>query len=278
MPLQKTITIATTNIYFGGIPIRKDWLLVLDWVIAHFSIVKFKSENAARFWQSKNPKNPIEDLVAAHAPDILIVNEAMPRMRSDVIDLLKKKYQTVFVGYSNRYQGRLAVACVVAAQFPGTHIPMQLPDNASGGGACGMYIPSLTTTVLGAHPAALDTKARWQQLRYVATLAEKEVQRGRHVVIAGDLNSEIDEIRQADIRYTTLPIVNGSVPSFPTKRLMRQLRYPWWLLLKAYVGAWQARRAIDHIFIPKSWKMKFIKSMETSSDHEAVVVRAVTAS
>lgn len=275
MKRASSITIATTNIYFGGIRIRGDWLVVFDWLIAHGLIVRFKSERAIRYWLSKNAANPVENLIKSHKPDILIINEVMPKMRRDVLDLLTKHYKTVVMGYSGKSSENMYVACVLATRFEGRKFAIEMPDKYFCGGAVGLMIPALNTAVLAFHPAALNKKARWRQLQYVASVAEQYAKKGMHLVLGGDCNSEIHEMIAADDRFRTLPIMNYSAPSFPARTIMNRIRRPWWFPLRYFLGARNGmQRAIDNIFVPKSWTVSSCIAVETYSDHEAVVVRA----
>lgn len=273
--MKKQITIATTNIYFGGIRIRRDWLVVWDWLIAHGLIVRFKSERAIRYWLSQNAANPVKNLIESHKPDILIINEVMPKMRRDVLELLTQHYKTVVMGYSNRHSDNIFVACVLATKFEGRKFTIEMPDKYGCGGAVGLTIPSLNTAVLAFHPSALNKHARWRQLQHVASIAERYAKKGMHLVLGGDCNSEINEMIEADVRFRTLPIINYSAPSFPARMIMNRLRSPWWFPLRYFLGARNGmQRAIDNIFVPKSWTVSSCIAVETYSDHEAVVVRA----
>lgn len=249
-------------------------LALFDWLIVHGITVRFSSEHLLRIWHARNPTNPVKQLIDSHDPDILIVNEFLPDMNTRVSDSLIKHYKTVIIDRKQKRSRKTSTTALIATKYDAVELDIEMPRQ-QGGGACGLYIPELNTSIVAFHPAALHWNLRRRQIRHIADALEEEHEKGRNIVAGGDCNAELSEIERSDRRFETLPIQNCSSPSFPNRHIMARLNRPWWWPLKMYVGAVHGMLSIDNIFVPESWKVEHIESVETGSDHEAVVVRAL---
>lgn len=270
-----SITIATTNILFGGFPVPFGQWGVFVWVGIHAVMTWLKSSLVFRLLHLKQSHVSVSTLVDARHPDILIVNEVFPLLNRPIVEYLTATYTTVVKSSGERFATDMVSSTVVATSFEAEPFTISIPGKTHGG-AAGIIIHEKNLAVVGVHLAALDVAERARQIRWLTDEIMLLQKKGLDVVVGGDFNAGHDEIMGADPRIEKTGLRDCSEPSFPRTDLLNNIQYFWWWPLRKRYKFTRDQWSIDHIFLPGSWRVTSVNSVRTPSDHQALVVSVVT--
>ena len=265
------ITIATTNILFGGFSVPRGQWGVFLWVAVHAVMAWIRSSIVFRLLHLKQSHLSVSSLVHAHHPDILIVNEVFPLLNRPIFEYLTATYTTVVKSSGERFSHDMVSSTVVATIFDAEPFDISIPGKTHGG-AAGVIIPEKNLAVVGVHLASLDKPERTRQIRWLADEILLLQKKGLDVVAGGDFNAEHDEIVRADDRIGKTGLRDCAIASFPRADLLRGIQPFWWWPIRWRYKFTKTPWAIDHIFIPDSWHVSSIETVQTPSDHQALVV------
>lgn len=275
---NRKLTIAVANIFFGGIAIKykSDSIISLkDWGLAHFKLLIFRSEKFIKQRHfSKDPTlkktNVAKFLVERFEPEILILNEVMPKISRKELDYLESKKYNIVMNLTIHKRTNLNHASVIATKFKGEQVEIDWKLKG-GGGVCAYKIPEIKTLVVAPHPTAFNTKVRNKQLAYLATFLKNFLDENPEyeIMIGGDFNTEGHNV---DEHFKGMGLQRFSEKSFPNDELWARFSEKKIAWLKSILYLTEGQRDLDHILVSQDWKLNKIESMETGSDHKALVV------
>lgn len=202
---------------------------------------------------------PIFNLVRSISPDVLTLNETLYEIYRDDIEreLRANGFQTIAWGVSTHYPGT-SISTLVATKESGDIIPCEMPQRPSMGGGAGMAgirLRGKPLSVFGMHLTYRNPPMFAKQLAYIGSLAKKEQTQGREILLAGDFNESESAVR-ANPDFQTLGLVSADS--------REKLTCPTFLPPFA-------RKPLDHVFMPSSWKTKHAEAIAFGSDHLALV-------
>jgi len=271
--MEKPISIATSNVMFGGMAVKETsgQAHVTDWLLMHYMMLIAKSEDYAQERLETNNRNPAQELIEAHNPDLIVLNEVMPDFNDKIIPVLDENDYQVVIGRAKHVPQPMTRAAIIASRFSGEEIDFDIPGKA-GSGSCGLSIPDLGLTILALHPSAFNKKIRQEQLEFTANrvgeiLSEEPK---TQIIVAGDFNTGGSEL---DPYFENLPLSRYSLPSFPHSALFQSLGRKKWSWLRKLQDIKNGQKDLDHIFIPSSWSGVELSTHETTSDHLALVMK-----
>lgn len=277
--IEDNLTIATANILFGGMPLKyksETEISVRDWLLTHFRLLVLHSESflTSRHnvdGEESKTTNIAQKIVEEFDPDIFILNEVIPAVSSKEIDFLKKKSYQITTSIVERKNPTLNHTSVIATKFKGQQINIDWKLKG-GGGVCAFRSDEKKLLVVAPHPTAFKEKVREKQLRFLAEflLIFKTENPDYSIVLGGDFNTEGTNV---DEYFTKLNFQRLSEKSFPNDALWNRLDEKKFFWLKHIMHLMEGQRDLDHILIPRAWKVKDVKSVETSSDHKALIVK-----
>jgi hypothetical protein len=194
--------------------------------------------------------------IKAASVDVVCLNEiAMGIHGQKLIKALSKQgFKTFCWGQGGHYNYPYNIATLLAVKHIGR--PFTVPikarlETGSGGGACGIYIPSLNAAVIGVH-LAIKEGSRMEQIKDLITFIEENKE--KRLIITGDFNASIKELCKYSVWFKKTSKTNcrNTFPSF---------RLPFGIKLK---------KDIDHIF-SNFGKLSQIKTLNGYSDHLGLI-------
>ena len=221
---------------------------------AHKLFPVAEAYSRARYLRAHSSISAILTLIEEENPDILVLNELIYELMHDPLkEALRQLGYTSFAWGKSEHHEDAHVSTLVAAKESGEAFPCTMPQNpymGGGGGIAGLRLGS-GVSVIGAH--LVNGQSIWKaQVEAIADQAQKEIDSGNKVILAGDWNhneraiNEVESFRALGLKSVEKK-ESGTCPSF----------FLW-------------RFALDHIFISETWKSARANTLAFGSDHLAL--------
>lgn len=267
---SKAIKIATINTFFDGISVRK--MSFYTWVVTHIYTFLRIRKRVRRLQLERNGLHPVEQVIQNHDPDIIVVNEVInAKWGSDSVKILKDSgYEYISIGPSPTPRNNLTRLNLVASKIEGEVEKIDI-ENQSGGRFCGLRIEKYDLLVIGVLASPFYPISRKNQIKKVLEYSLKVLNRNGNVIVAGDLNCEMKDLKDVHLPEKFQCITDKS---FPHTNLINAIdkAFPFFRWLGKYIlNLKDGQRKLDHIFIPSNAELKEYWVEETSSDHLGLI-------
>lgn len=267
---SKALKVATINTFFDGISVRK--MSFYTWVITHLYTFLRIRKRVRRLQLERNGPHPVEQVIQNHNPDIIVVNEVInAKWSSDSVKILKAKgYEYISIGPSPTPRNNLTRLNLVASRIEGEVEKIDI-ENQSGGRFCGLRIKKYNLLVIGVLASPFYPISRKEQIKKVLEYSLKVLNSNGNVIVAGDLNCEMKDLKDVHLPEKFQYITDNT---FPHNNLLTALDNSFFIIRwlgKFILNLGEGQRKLDHIFIPSDANLKEYWIEETSSDHLGII-------
>ena len=170
-------------------------------LLGHFSINTLKS-----FRLVKTRSRFIDqalDLACSVSPNILCLNEILPSLHADRINGKLPELGFNIIGLKISLKDPLQKNTILALKEKSEEILFRLPYAPMGRNAAA-YIPSKNLIVIGVH-LNVFSKPRGVQIQAIKTFVDGQFALGRRVILLGDFNCSLEELKNLGIIGTSAP-------------------------------------------------------------------------
>lgn len=263
------IKLATVNSLFDGVSVQD--LTASDWMIVHAKTFAGNVNAIRKYQKIRAGNHPVMDVIEAHKPDIIIVNEVIKyKETSETIKLLKEReYKGVELDAAVEVASDFKRGTLVACRYAYESINLDV-QRFPGGRFSGMKIPELNLIVIGVQGTPFNWLIRKHQINSILSYFKQFTSEGYKVIVAGDFNTGI---RNSDL---TLPdgISHFTERTFPSPGFYQQLCADKSMasrFMRTLLKLRKGPRSLDHVLYCDKLKLLEGNSFETSSDHCALL-------
>lgn len=267
---KKTLKVATINTFFDGISVRD--MGFYKWVFTHvFTFLRFR-KRVRKLQLERKGLHPVEQIISNHQPDVIVVNEVInAKWGSDSVGILKESgYEFISIGPSPTPRNNLTRLNLVASRIEGEveKIPI---ENETGGRFCGLRIDQYNLLVIGVLASPFYPTPRKNQIKKVLDYSKKTLNENGNVIVAGDLNCEMKDLKNIQLSESFQCITDKTFPHSDLVKAIENIFLPFRILAKYVLSVSKGQRHLDHIFIPKNAELIEFWIENTTSDHLGLV-------
>lgn len=262
--------ILTANIAFGLLRMDIAWWNIWHHVVFHgINILFFAVTNALgidiKYSLAKRPDGyrmnylrrnsslvPILNIIKEEDPDVVVLNELIYQIHKEGIEgLLKEQGFSSFSWACMSHHKEATVTTLVAYKGLAESFQIEVPQRfrmGCGGSVSMLRINDYPLTIFGVHLGHPYTIWR-DQLQTVSEIVKQEIERGYHLIVAGDFNRSAEQIN-SEKEFASLELTSVNKNTEPTFVL--------------------APKTLDHIFVQKSTIIDSVQYTRFGSDHVAI--------
>lgn len=260
--------IALINTFFDGYDIWDHGSPVFNWLWATLlSRKKDLSKIANR--QVKPDLHPLTELINSHNPDLIIATELLPYIGGQGQDILKQAGYQIALGHDNVSRPQNKRCVLIASKFE-PEIITDFPNTnyKHYGGVC-ILDHTNKLIICGVHLSPYKHKHRDGYLKHIRRSLKaisKEFPEYK-IILGGDFNTDPEIVQEFFPKHKTV-----NVYTFPSIELYHHMHHPFWSILLKYLKIEHSRKKFDQLYFDQDLIIKSVDTLETISDHEAVIV------
>jgi endonuclease/exonuclease/phosphatase family metal-dependent hydrolase len=227
-------------------------------------LIKYEAsprKKRVEFFSRRSSLEKTIELIKSQQSDIVVLNEVLLQIHKEELEksLRDLGFTHIEWGLSKHYED-LTIATVIASKLPCLgFMPEveQLYRISGGAGVAGIRLREIPISFIGCHLTYGRSELSKKQIDDLAHSAELEIKSANSVLIAGDFNETAENISRVE------PFNQLSLKSVTTRPTCP-------LNLPAFL-----RSDLDHVFVPKSWKVQNTQYIAFGSDHFAISTEVI---
>lgn len=263
------IRVATVNTFFDGVSVKD--LNAQKWLMLHGRVFLGDYSRIESLSNGSSGKHPVTQVLEKHNPNILVVNEVLDGAnfgRTHEI-LQDSGFSNLTSDFVDEAVGGVRRGTLVASKSPSSDLKIEI-QRFPGGRFCAVYIPEFKLNVIGVQGSPFNRLLRKKQFNTVMSYFESLNGGEDRVIVAGDFNMG------ADLGKIELPESVGHYTSetFPCPQFLSALHREKSSLSNVMLRLLKIRkgpRCLDHILYSDNLNRESGFSLETSSDHCALI-------
>jgi endonuclease/exonuclease/phosphatase family metal-dependent hydrolase len=263
------IVFATINSFFDGVSVSD--LNASKWLKLHGRTFMGDYTMVKALKEDRRDPHPVQQLLNEHNPDILVINEVITGDGlNETLGILNR------MGFSNwmmdlmkESTSKIKRGTLVVSKRPSEKVKIEI-QRFPGGRFSAMQIPDYQLTVIGVQGSPFNKFLRKKQFSTILDYFERFNSDDHRVIVAGDFNMG------ADLGKIDLPDSVGhyTTQTFPCPNFLSTIRQEGSIVSNLMLGMLKLRkgpRSLDHILYSQNLQLKSGQSMESASDHCALI-------